>query len=265
MSDSLNLEPVQIKNQNLFENQKYSVKLPEFEGPLDLLLHLVKTSEVNIYDIPIADITRQYLEYLSLLVEMDLDNISEFVEMAATLVWIKSKSMLPVELEYESGEEDPRTDLIAKILEYQKYKIAAGLLDERMEESVDFSKKEGELLLFDVDEMDENWKPLSVIDLVSAFAKVLNNKTSDGSYQVTLFEYNVEDKIDLIFSLLAQKESFNYFDLIREDMSKLELICTFLAILELVKQQKIVIKQHVIFGDIHVVRRLVTEITQPVS
>lgn len=266
MSDSFNLEPASLRNQNpLFDNQKYSIKIPEFEGPLDLLLHLVKTSEVNIYDIPIAEITRQYLEYLSLLVEMDLENISEFVEMAATLVWIKSKSMLPVELEYETGDEDPRTDLIAKLLEYQKYKIAAGLLDERMEESVDFSKKEGEMLLFDVDESDQNWKPLSVIDLVSAFAKVLNNKTSDGNYQVTLFEFNVEDKIDLIHSLLAENESFNYFDLIKIEMSKLELICTFLAILELVKQQQIMIKQHVIFGDIHVVRKMMQAVPPTVS
>jgi segregation and condensation protein A len=236
--------------------KKYNVKLREFEGPLDLLLHLVKTSEINIYDIPIADITQQYLEYLSYLVELDLDNISEFVEMAATLVLIKSRTMLPVEIDYEEDEADPKEQLIQKLLEYQKYKIAAGLLDARADENPDSPRKDGEPMLFDIGEEDSNWRPLSVIDLITAFAKVLNKKEdSENGIQVRMFDFTVEDKIAYINSLLSESESFNYFNIIQDSMPKMELVCTFLAILELVKQGGITVRQHLIFGDIHIFKK----------
>ena len=244
------------------ENVKYNVKLREFEGPLDLLLHLVKNSEINIYDIPIAEITRQYLNYLSLLVVLDLDNISEFVEMASTLVLIKSKTMLPIEVDYNEDETDPREDLIAKLLEYQKYKIAAGLLDSRVNESFDFTRKDNDPVLFDLgEEADENWKSLSVIDLISAFAKILNNREPEKTIEVTMFEFTVEDKIDFITDMIDKNDSFNYFDIISESMSKMELVCTFLAILEMVKQGKIIVRQHIIFGDIHIVKKHVPKVT----
>ena len=257
MGDITNLSTSTEMNSNFFSKNKYNIKLPDFEGPLDLLLYLVKNAEINIYDIPIADITHQYLEYLSLLIELDLDNISEFVEMAATLVLIKSKTMLPVELEFDGDEQDPRDELVAKILEYQKYKIAAGILDARMNDEVEFERKNtSEPVLFNLDnDTEKNWKPLTVIDLISAFAKVLNNNESENHFEVTMFDFSVEEKIDFIVSLLSNKESFNYFEVIRENMSKIELICTFLALLELVKQGFILIKQHIIFGDIHIVRR----------
>jgi len=257
LSDVLNVSTFKNESTNIFTKDKYSIKLPDFEGPLDLLLYLVRNSEINIYDIPIAEITGQYLEYLSLLIELDLDNISEFVEMAATLVLIKSKTMLPIELEFEGEREDPREELVAKLLEYQKYKIAAGILDARMSEDIEFDRKNiSEPVLFNLDkDSDKNWKPLTVIDLISAFAKVLNNKESEKHFEITMFDFSVEEKIDFVVKLLTGRESFNYFEIIRENMSKIELICTFLALLELVKQGFISIKQHVIFGDIHIVKR----------
>jgi segregation and condensation protein A len=254
LSDNIN------ENQSRDNNDravKYSVKIREFEGPLDLLLHLVKNAEINIYDIPIAEITKQYLNYLALLVVLDLDNISEFVEMASTLVLIKSRTMLPIEVEYDEDEADPREELISKLLEYQKYKIAAGLLDSRANDSFNFERMDNnDPVLFDLEEEeDENWKSLSVIDLISAFAKILNNKENETSMEVTLFDFTVEDKISYIGDLLEKKDGFNYFDLIKNNMSKMELVCTFLAILELVKQGKIMVKQHIIFGDIHIMKK----------
>lgn len=249
---------------NLFQKTKnsYQVKIKEFEGPLDLLLDLVKTSEINIYDINISDITKQYLDYMELLIEYDLDNMSEFIDMAATLILIKSRSMLPIEVDYEEDEDDPRAQLIAKLLEYQKYKIAAGLLDSIDDESVLSVRKNDEPMLFDVDEDNEsNWRSLTVIDLITAFAKALNTNTEDSSMEVTLLEFTVEDKIIRIIDKLKYKESFDYFELINEKMSKLEIVCSFLAILELVKKGAIAVKQHKIFGDIHIVKR--AEYTQP--
>ncbi len=254
------------ENENLLFDQgengdstsKYKVKVGDFEGPLDLLLYLIRNSEINIYDIQIAEITRQYLEYLSLLIDMDLDNISEFIEMAATLIYIKSRTLLPVDMDFDGDEEeDLKGDLIAKLLEYQKYKIASGVLEERTDEVDILYKKNNEPLLFDTSEdEDVNWKPLSIIDLVGAFAGVLNNKTDKSSdYEIEKMEYSVEDKIFYLKAILDENENFNYFDVVNSSMSKTELICTFLAILELVKQGFIMIRQHKIFGDIQIVHK----------
>jgi len=177
--------------------------------------------------------------------------------MAATLILIKSRSMLPIEIDYDEDEEDPRGQLIAKLLEYQKYKIAAGLLDSMDDESVLSVRKNDEPMLFDVEEDNEsNWRSLTVIDLITAFAKALNTNTEeDSSIKVTLLEFTVEDKITKITNKLKDKESFDYFELINEKMSKLEIVCLFLAILELVKKGAIAVKQHKIFGDIHIAKR----------
>ncbi len=234
---------------------KYLVKIVEqdFEGPLDLLLHLVKTSEINIYDISISEITNQYLEYLKILMEFDLNNIAEFVEMATNLILIKTRAMLPIEISYENSEE-LKTDLINKLLEYQKYKIAAEMLEERIEDSVPFIESRSEVMLFDEEDIGEvNWKPLTVVDLVSSFSKILNKKrVTDDSFEVTMLNFSVEEKIDQIMQKFDGKEHFNYFDLIYDSMSRIELVCLFLAILELVKKGAVSIMQHIIFGDIHI-------------
>lgn len=241
----------------------YMVKLKEFEGPLDLLLYLIKNSEVDIYDISISEITSQYLSYMSLLISMDLDNISEFIEMAANLIYIKSKALLPVEVNYEDdGHEALREDLIVKLLEYQKYKIASVTLEEMADDSHYIPRKNSELQLFPIEEDDDsNWKPLSIIDLVGAFADVLNKKSAEPKpsvgIQIETLECSVEDKIEFISELLSDKEYFSYFEIVNENMSKVELVCTFLAVLELVKQGEIMIRQHKIFGDINIVRKQV--------
>jgi len=242
---------------NTTAQKKYTVKLKDFEGPLDLLLHLIKNAEINIYDISISEITEQYLEYLKMLVQLDIDNIAEFVEMAATLVLIKSKTLLPVEVEYEEEEEETKEKLIEKLLEYQKYKIAAGILEMKAEESLIIPRREDSKMLFDLQNDDEsNWKSISIIDLLSAFVKVLNSKQEEMPYEINVLEYSVEEKIKNIHNLLKNKERFNFFEVIDENMPKIEIICIFLAILELVKQQEILIQQHKIFGDITIVKRL---------
>lgn len=244
-------------------SENYTVRLKEFEGPLDLLLYLIKNSEVNIYDICIREITAQYLSYMSLLITIDLENISEFIEMAATLIYIKSKTLLPVDIEYdEDDEDDPREELISKLLEYQKYKIASGVLEERSGDNNFIPRKNQEPMLFDINDGDtENWKPLSIIELVSAFAEVLNKKSEKPyEYEIEKLECTVEEKIIHLQKMLRENESFNYFEVVNEDMSKIELVCIFLAILELVKLGNIMIRQHKIFGDIHIVRMKMPEI-----
>lgn len=240
------------------EKTGYTVKLKEFEGPLDLLLYLVRNSEVSIYDICISEITGQYLAYMSLLITLDLENVSDFIEMAATLIYIKSKTLLPVDSEFGVEEdESPREDLIAKLLEYQKYKIASGILEERSDDTNFIVRKNSDPILFNVDDdSDENWQPLSIIELVSAFAEVLDKKNKKPvEYEIERMDFTVEEKIIFLQGMLKEHESFNYFAVVNEDMSKVELVCTFLAILELVKLGYMMIRQHKIFGDIHIVRK----------
>lgn len=237
--------------------EKYNVKIDSFEGPLDLLLHLVKTSEINIYDIPISEITKQYLNYLSFLIAINLDGITEFVEMATLLVLIKSRAMLPVEFDFEDSEDDPRQELINKLLEYQKYKMAAGLLEVMSEESAPIFTRSTEPNLFNIDESEDiNWKQLSVLDLIGAFADILNKSNYNSKeLEVVLYNFTVEDKVKIIMETLDNKDSFNYFDLLKEEMPKMEIICIFLAILELVKKGLIIVRQHKIFGDIHIFKK----------
>jgi segregation and condensation protein A len=242
--------------ENNAEND-YKVKIDIFEGPLDLLLHLTKTAEIDIYDIPIAKITEQYLSYLSLLVYLDLDNLTDFIDMAATLVVIKSRAMLPVELDYEEDDNDMRSQLISTLLEYQKYKIAAGLLERKSEESVPLVARSNDAILFNINEsVDENWKQLTVLDLIGAFAEILNKSDrKEPEIEVFINKFTVDDKIKDIRTFLDAKDSFNYFDLVRQNMPKLELVCTFLAVLELVKSGFIIVRQHLIFGDIHIFKK----------
>lgn len=239
------------------KTNKYQVHVGEFDGPLDLLLQMVKSSEINIYDISISDITAKYLEYLRTLITIDPDNISEFVEMAATLVYIKSKMMMPVEVVYEEDEEDPREKLIERLLEYQKYKIAAKQFEDADEDIVPIVRRKDDLMLFNVSEdKDSNWKDLSVLDLITAFAQVLNAKSKEEHrMQIGKMEYSVEDKINVIFARLETADRFNFFEFIDSSMPKQEVICAFLALLELVKQGAISLRQHVIFGDIQIFRR----------
>jgi segregation and condensation protein A len=237
--------------------KNYKVKIDIFEGPLDLLLHLTKTSEIDIYKIPIAEITTQYLNFLTLLVYLDLDNLVDFIEMAATLILIKSQTMLPIELEYEEDENDPRKELISTLLEYQKYKIAAGMLERKSEESIPLIERNNEAILFNLeDTADENWKQLTVLDLIGAFAEILNkNDRKEPEIEVSLLKYTVDDKLTYIKDFLETKDNFNYFEIIKPNMPKLELVCTFLALLELVKSGLIIVRQHLIFGDIHIFKR----------
>lgn len=251
------------KNQsavNFKKTSAYTVKLKEleFEGPLDLLLFLVKKAEIDINDISISEITSQYLSYLSLLMDMDLDNISEFIEMAATLIYIKSRSLIPVEHDYEEDEQDPRDELIQRLLEYQKYKIASGVLENCSDESLYIPRKGAGTSLFPIEKQEKELETLSVLDLVNAFALILKRKSEiprKNSYEIEKLECTVEEKINFVRSMLVDKDDFRYFEIINENMSKVEIACCFLAILELVKQGEAVIQQHKIFGDIFVVKK----------
>ncbi|MFD2672846.1 segregation and condensation protein A [Marinicrinis sediminis] len=235
-------------------------KLEGFEGPLDLLLHLIDKAEVDIYDIPIVSITEQYLIYIRQLPQLELDPTSEFLVMAATLLQIKSKMLLPkppvIDLGMDDYEEDidPRTELVEKLIEYKKYKsIAEHLRDKELARSLVYSKEPLDLTPF-LPEVEQNpVKGLHLADIVVAFQKAL--KKAAGRNTVTKIrkdEISVKDRIGEIMQVLVnQPEKRMLFSrLFEEDRTREDLVVSFLALLELMKMKKIRCFQHRLFEEI---------------
>jgi segregation and condensation protein A len=235
----------------------YKIKLDFFQGPLDLLLFLIKRDKVDIYDIPIADITKQYIEYIELMKLLDLEVAGEFLVMAATLMHIKSKMMLPEDPEAEGEEEesDPREDLVKKLLEYKKFKDAAEKLNQMHEKNRETFLREGEggkaLILSDD---GENCFEASLFDLINAFRKVLRDVSKETFHKVIKNEYTVSDKIHEIYHLLAEKPRVLFSGLFSKASGKDEVIATFLAILELMKMREILAVQREFFSEIEIIR-----------
>ncbi len=234
----------------------YKVKLDVFEGPLDLLLHLIKKEEVDIHDIPIAKVTKQYLEYLEFMKLLDLNIAGEFLVMAATLMQIKSKMLLPPETrpEDEKPEEDPREELVKRLLEYKKFKEAAGQLHARqaLQKDVFGRKVPPDAKLKDEDE--DIYFEASVFDLIGAFNKVMKEVPKELFYQVIKDEYTVEEKMHDIFHILVKNKSVKFTDLFRSLNDKSEIITTFLAVLELMRLREIIVTQNKLFGDVRIER-----------
>jgi segregation and condensation protein A len=232
------------------QTQKPTVKLQSFEGPLDLLLFLIQQSEVNIYDIPIAEITEQYLAYLSLAVEADLDNLTDFYAMAATLIFIKSRMLLPVDIEMDEEFEDPRQELVDKLIEYHKYKKYAQVIEDHYNEEDYFfiRNKRQQALPFEEKEL---WDEIDVWDLLKTFSSLLSNISPEKIFNI-YEEVSVKEKLTLMDELFEKSSDISFTDLITREGSALDVICAFLAILEAVKYKKITILQNTLFGDIRI-------------
>jgi len=228
------------------EKQKF--KLESFEGPLDLLLFLIQKSEVNIYDIPIATITEQYLEYLNYATRVDLENITEFYLMAATLLYIKSRLLLPVEVDLQEEWEDPRRDLVDKLIEYQKFRKLSELMEDKEQaaEWVIERKKTQPILPFSEEDL---WEEVTVWDLLRTFSTMISAISAERVIDLHE-EVTVNEKITLIYELLETKGEFLFGDLLVKKTSIMEVICGFLALLELAKTAVIAVFQNRMFGDI---------------
>lgn len=231
----------------------YKVKLEVFEGPLDLLLYLIKKEELDVSDIPIAKITDQYLEYLEFMKMLDLNIAGEFIVMAATLMHIKSKMLLPKTEEEELEEEDPRAELVKRLLEYKKFKEAAGelMFMEKRQKDV-YSRAVPENVK--TSGQKEGYFESSVFDLITAFNKVMKDIPKDVFHEVIKDEFTVEEKMHDIFHMLVKKSVLYFTELFKSARSKLEIITTFLAVLELIRLKEIVIGQRELFGEIEILQ-----------
>jgi len=224
-------------------NSPYTVRLEMFEGPLDLLLHLIHKNELDITNIPVALITDQYLEYLKLMKVLNLDIAGEYLLMASTLLYIKSKMLLPSSSEEEEEEgEDPRAELIRRLLEYQKYKEAAAGLEKRPMLDRDVFIRSNPMESEDVGK--EERVEVGLFELVEAFRKILERVKTEEFHEVILDRLSVEEKVQEILSLLQkEKRSMAFHLLFPEQTSRRVIIITFLAILELVKMKLVRIFQ----------------------
>ncbi len=232
----------------------YKVKLDVFEGPLDLLLYLIKKSELDIYDIPISEITEQYLEYLELMRMLDLNIAGEFLVMAATLIHIKSKMLLPPEEKeiLPEEEEDPREELIRRLLEYKRFKEVAGVLQdmEGQRKKMFTRSAGGDIELGPQDKFFE----ASLFDLISAFTRVLKDVPKEVFQEIIKDEFTVEQKVHDLLHMLVEKPSLSLAEIFKKAKNKLEIIATFLAVLELIRLKEIVVVQNKSFDDIEVIR-----------
>ena len=232
-------------------------QLDQFEGPLDLLLFLIRKNEVNIYDIPIASITEQYLNFLKYAKAVNLENITEFYLLAATLLYIKSRMLLPVEVDFSDEIEDPREELVAKLIDYQKYKKLSELMTEQ-EKSTEWvieRKKKQRMLPFENEE--DMWEEVDVWELLQSFSDVMGSLTQEAI--VNLYEeVTVNEKITLIQELLDEKGEFSFTDILINPESIMEIVCAFLAVLESVKMRLIMVFQNRLFGDI-ILRSRITD------
>lgn len=233
----------------------YNIKVPIFEGPLDLLLHLIKENKVDIYDIPIAVITGQYLQYIKMMKELDLDIAGDFLVMAATLIHIKSRMLLPVDEEAPQEEQDPRLELIQRLLEYQTFKDASLGLREKETEWMNIFHREP---LKDEETVAESTEPelylfdLNLFDLLGAFKKILDTAPPEV-VRITREALTVKDKISHIMEMLENNDTVRFEDLFKENRSRVQLVVTFVALLELIRLGLIRAYQEKDFGNIWVI------------
>jgi segregation and condensation protein A len=234
----------------------YKIKLEIFEGPLDLLLYLVKKDHLNIYDIPISKVTEQYLSYLNLMQLLDLNIAGEFLVMSATLIQIKSKMLLPPEesTAVEEDQGDPRAELIKRLLEYEKFKEIAETLRQKESNQREVFKRPSVEIDKALRSDKEVYFEASIFDLINAFSAALKDVPKELFYEVIKDEFTIEQKIHEIMRLLLTNTSVRLSGLFSKAKNKIEIIVIFLAILELIRMKEIIARQAETFQEIEILR-----------
>ncbi|MFA5088413.1 MAG: segregation/condensation protein A [Candidatus Omnitrophota bacterium] len=235
----------------------YKLKLEMFEGPLDLLLYLIKKNDIDIKDIPIAEITEQYLEYIDMMKLLDLDVVGDFLVMAATLMQIKSKMLLPPDPNEVVEEDlDPRDELVRRLQEYQKFKAIADELKQKEDVRQDyFSRKIDEATTNELkEEAKEVYFEATLFDLITALTTALKRAPAEVIHKIVKEEFTIEMKIHEILHLLLEKPEMELSDLFARAASKIEIIVIFMAVLELIRLKEIIAVQKRHFENIVVIR-----------
>lgn len=247
----------ELDDESQGEKDDYKVALDIFEGPMDLLLYLIKRDEIDIYDIPIEQITKQYMSYLDTFKLLNIGLAGEFLVMAANLCYIKSRMMLPKHVqppEEDADEEDPRWDLIRQLIEYKKFKEAAKNLGEREAKQQNHFSHKPEKIEAGESEVRPLSDEISIFDLIRAFQNILDRFNDEGLGEIVDDQYTVSDKIDHLLSVVPPGGSIPFTTLFKGATSKHEMIVTFLAVLELMKLNYFRVRQEIILGEIELHR-----------
>lgn len=233
----------------------YHVKLEIFEGPLDLLLYFIKRDEINIYDIPIAHITREYMEYLQLMQSLNLHVAGEFILMAAMLMRIKAQMLLPKPEEEEEVEvEDPRTELVQMLVEYQKYKAASQFLSE-MEDAQSRHYPVNIETLESEKDLDLFLSNVTLYELGLIFAKLMQALPKEKYIEMERVKVTISEQIQFIRSLFYKRQRIRFSELKKHLQNRVEIVVTFLAILEMIKMNELSISQKSLFEDFWLIRQ----------
>ncbi|HOJ17408.1 MAG: segregation/condensation protein A [Ignavibacteriales bacterium] len=219
----------------------FKIRLDQFEGPLDLLLFFIKRDELNIYDIPISRITKEYMEYVNYIKMLDLETAGDFIFMASTLMYIKVKMLLPKEVDEKGELIDPRADLVKALLEYKRYKEMAEELSffESSERKISYRGNYEEDPKEAPEEFDILLKNVSVYDLAKAFKRVIESRKSEPVHQVVKIPVTIDEQITFIAEKINLYGEIHFLSLIDEIREKIRVIVTFIALLEMIKMQKI--------------------------
>lgn len=239
--------------QPISEEESFPIKIEGFEGPLDLLLYLIRNQEIDIYDIPIATITGQYLDYIKMMKLLNLEVAGEYLLMAATLIRIKARLLMPKHAEIEGDDEDPREELIMALLEYKRFKEASekfAVMEVRERQIL----KRGDFSYLSKEVQETFTIDATLYDLFRAFSDIMKTATDQPHHNVENFELSIEDQVEYILAILESTEKITLTELVKANERRIYYVVTFLALLELVKLQRISAKQHQHFGEIYVTR-----------
>ncbi len=239
----------------------YKIHLEKFEGPLDLLLYLIKKNDIDVCDIPISTITDQYMEYIEMMKMLDLDVVGEFLVMAATLMQIKSRMLLPPDPLAGPEAVDPRQELVDRLKEYEQFKLVAeGLKSKEMFRQDLFSRMIDEEKLNELkEESQEVLVEATLFDLINALSEALKQIPEKKDYQITTEEFTMEGKVHDLLHLLVEHQRISIMELFRKAVNKQEIICTFVAVLELTRLKEIIVIQNRQFSEIEIVRNTANE------
>jgi len=237
----------------MLRTEDYLVELDIFRGPLDLLLYLVEREEVDIFDIPIARITDQYLQYLEMLPILDPERIGEFVVLASTLMEIKSRMLLPRDEENEEQDVDPRLDLVRQLIEYRKFKEAAQHIEQQVhQQAARFARRVFEKPQHDRDPSGEPIRAVEIWDLVSAFCRLMRETLAVQPHRIVFDETPTQVFISRILQRLATTSRLSFREIFEPPYTRGRLVGFFLALLELIRTRQVTVEQEALFGDIWV-------------
>ena len=236
----------------------YTIKLHEFEGPLDLLLFFIKRDELDIYDIPISRITKEFLEYVHYMESLDLEVAGEFLVMAAELMQIKVRMLLPPEPGTEE-EQDPRANLVKRLVEYKRFKevAVAMTVQEEAQRKVHYrGYYESDPRITTEEEEDESLRDVSLFDLISSFKFAIDRMPKKFIHEVIRLNVTLEEQIEYINDFFSRRSEATFYELVKDMTEKIRVVVTFIALLELIRSQRIIVRQGEPFGEVSIMRNV---------